>query len=265
MKLRQSILVGLLLLAQSAAAQETAVADYFAAFDRARATLRQAGDSAKPQTQALHDRLTGELEAIMRRIVGPLAAPKGFTGSGRWNPELWPGIGSDRLDGISFWNGQLGQSWAYLVVTTDEVLREWIARQIAGDPELQTDLDGGFQSGKLSAQIVTFDGWMSDFAFLPIDRPSTVDAVTAFVGTGGNGELAWPPTLLSIYVRKGHRIYLADIALTTKFSAIAACDALRTADLAAYNECWEERGKGDPAFAAAIKQAQGFIDGVAGP
>ena len=63
MKWRPPIVVGLLLLAQSAVAQETAVADYFAAFDRARATLRQAGDSAKPQTQALHDRLTRELEA----------------------------------------------------------------------------------------------------------------------------------------------------------------------------------------------------------
>jgi hypothetical protein len=55
MNVRRAILIGLLLVAPRAAAQETAVADYFAAADRARAALRRAGDSAMPEMKALHD------------------------------------------------------------------------------------------------------------------------------------------------------------------------------------------------------------------
>ena len=86
----------------------------------------------------------------------------------------------------------------------------------------------------------------------------------------------WPPQLLAIYMRKGHRIYVADLALKTKFSPIAACDALRAEDwekakasrtsfdqLARYNKCWEERGKDNPGIHAATRQAQAFIDDLA--
>ncbi len=69
---------------------------------------------------------------------------------------------------------------------------------------------------------------MARFAFLPVDRPAGIDAVTVFLGTGGNGDLLWPPRLLSVYLRKGERVYVAWAELATKFTALEACDTLRT-------------------------------------
>lgn len=280
-------LVALLLAAPAATAQQSAVDDYFAAFERARATLIRESDKyphqpwtkeQRNELDALHNRLSSDLEVAMRRIVGPVVAPKGFTGDGAWNGEVWTGLGADRLHGIAFRVHRTDHDWSELLVTTDEIMVKWLAKYILPDnPQLRGDLDASFARGALSASIIDDDGWLASFASLAVDKPKGVDALTAFVGEGGNGDLIWPPQLLSIYLRKGHRIYLADTTLAIKFSPIAACDPGKelvemngvpvwkggNEALDRYNKCWEERGKDNRGIAAAAWQAQAFIDALA--
>ena len=70
------------------------------------------------------------------------------------------------------------------------------------------------------------------------------------------------PRLIWVYLRQGNRIFLADADLAAKFAALAACDARREA-IDAFNACWKERGRDQPAFAAAHWQAQALDDALA--
>ena len=93
-------------------------------------------------------------------------------------------------------------------------------------------------------------------------RPAGVDAATALLGTSGNGDLAWPPRLISVYMRQGGRMFLAEADLTTRFAALAACEARRSA-IDAFNACWKERRRDQPESAAAHWQAQALVDALA--
>lgn len=142
----------------------------------------------------------------------------------------------------------------------------WTSNGCPGRPDLKKEEVAALQARlevELDAGVITMDGWMAPFAFLPVDRPADVDAVTVFLGTGGNGDLFWPPRLLSIYLRKGDRVLIADAALATKFGALEACDALRQESVDAFNDCWVKRGRDQPAFAAALRQARALVDELA--
>ena len=265
----------------SAAAQQPpsspTPADFYAARDRARQELGWTSDGCpgRPDLEqnefaALQARLVGELDALLRRVIGSVAAPKGFSGEGVWTPGLGCGLGMDALDGIAFSSGQ-GDDRAMVQVTTDAILRRWLAqssvrRVLAADDRayaaLLADPDAAFADGRIDFSIVDFAGWWEVFAFLPVVRPAGVDAAAAFLGTSGNGDLVWPPRLISVYLRQGDRIYLADADLTTRFAALAPCDARRSA-IDAFNACWKERGGDQPEFAAAHWQAQALVDALA--
>jgi hypothetical protein len=109
--------------------------------------------------------------------------------------------------------------------------------------------------------------------FLPIETPPGVDAAFAAATTGGNGFLGvWPPREISIYMRKGSRIYIARVRPAIEFRPTVSCgvdlrtalgitDPVRLRPLA--TRCWEGGGKNEPATAAATRQAQHFIDDLA--
>ena len=65
---------------------------------------------------------------------------------------------------------------------------------------------------------------------------------------------------------KGGKVHIADVELATKFTPVAACEALKANDpsLEAYGKCWEQHFRNDPAFAAAKRQAQALMDSLAG-
>src|SRR5215472_4124029 len=133
--MRRLLVLILCLVGRVACAQQTPVDGYYADFDRARAMLNRevakyphATKEQQGELDALHDRLSRDLDTTMRRLVGPLSAPDGFAGNGKWNRDLWPGLGSDRLDGIRFLTGGANGPWSEVLVTTDELLSKWVAR-----------------------------------------------------------------------------------------------------------------------------------------
>lgn len=163
---------------------------------------------------------------------------------------------------------------ATVLVTTEGVLRRWLAINEPQHPELQADLDAGFRTGVLTPSLIDMDGWTAVFAFLPVASPDGVDALSVFVGEGGNGTLIWPPRQLAFYLRKGGRVAIAYASLLTPFAPLAVCDRLRRATdvpppdavetaLDRYNRCWEEHGRDEPAFAAAIEQARSLVEDLA--
>jgi hypothetical protein len=188
----------------------------------------------------------------------------------------------DALDGIVF-SKREGLDYTVVLVTSDGILRRWLALPPhPADAALQADPDTAFADGRLDSSVIDQASWRAVFAVMPIARPAGVDVASAFLGTGGNGDLFWPPRLIDAYVRKGDRVLIANAALETKFAAREACDAPRRAAEAkarlaqppefmrltqeaadAFNDCWMKRGRDQPAFAAALRQAQALVDDLA--
>jgi hypothetical protein len=265
----------LLLSTPCAWAQTRAVDEYLAAVDRGETALtREYGScvDAKPdfkmdEYNAAAERLNHELEIVMRRVIGPVTPPRPFSGPGELNPGLGCGLGMDALDGIRFWTGA-GDNWSTLLVTTGDLLRRWLKRYEPEHPQWQADLDAAFASGELNTEMIDREAWREVFATLPVDKPAGVDAVFAFLGQSGNGSVIWPPTMVSVYLRKRDRIFLVDLALDTKFTPIVACgdpNQPEPSDENAerFNKCWKQRGAQEPAFVAAGRQAQAFVNALA--
>lgn len=269
------VIVGIVLLFSSiASAQQPSAADFYAAYARAREKIQPL--LFIPQEQAhlaeMLPKVEGELEAMVRRIVGPVSTPKGFTGIGRWNGD-WGLIGREKgVSGIGFSQGTPIADYPYLLVSNMELLREWPSLP----PGLRADPEAVFRDGLMSSVEVMFKGlWSVTVGFLPIKTPAGIDAAFASASTNGNGFLGvWPATSISIYVRKGDRIYIADLPLAVEFPPTVSCGVdLRAAaniidpvvlrPLA--KQCWEGGGKAQAASVAAARQAQKFIDDLARP
>src|SRR5882672_12036553 len=125
---------GMLLGASAVAAQQPTPADFYAARDRARQELGWTSGSCRgrpglteSEFAALQARLVGELDALLRRVIGTVTTPKGFSGPGEWNPGLGCGLGMDALDGIAFAKGE-GVDHTVVLVTSDGILRRWLAQ-----------------------------------------------------------------------------------------------------------------------------------------
>ena len=268
-------LVVALLLAPAGWAQSPALDDYVAAVDRGEAALAQKyGPCANPKPgvkmedyDAEAERLNRELEPLMRLVVGRISVPRPLFGEGTLNPGLGCGLGTDALDGIRFWTGA-GDNWSSLLVTNTDLLRRWLKKNEPDRSQLQTDLDAAFRTSQLNTEVTDREAWREVFAPLAIDKPAGVDAAFAFLGQSGNGSLIWPPNIISFYVRKRDRIFLADMTLATKFTPIEACgDSNKPAwseeNQTRFNQCWKERGAAEPAFVAAARQAQAFVNALA--
>jgi hypothetical protein len=264
-----------LLVAPCAWAQSPAVDEYFAAFDQGEAALAQKyGPCANPKPgikmedyDAEAERLNHDLDPLMRLVVGRVSLPRPFFGEGTLNPGLGCGLGMDALDGIRFWTGG-GDNWSGMLVTTTDLLRHWLKKNEPDRPQLQADPDAAFRTSQLSTEVVDREAWREVFAALAIDKPAGVDAAFAFLGESGNGSLIWPPRMISVYLRKRDRIFLVDLSLATKFTPIEACGdpnkpAWSEENLARFNQCWKDRGAAEPAFVAATRQAQAFVNALA--
>ena len=267
--------LSVLLLAPSVWAQDSTADDYSAARDQGEAALTQKFGSctdAKPdfkteEYDAEAVRLNRGLDPLLRRAVGPITPPRPFSGEGELNPGLGCGLGMDALDGIHFWTGA-NDNWSTLLVTTGDLLRRWLKRNEPDHPQWQAELDAAFAGSQLTTDLIDREAWREVFAALPIDKPAGVDAAYAFLGQSGNGSLIWPPTMISFYVRKRDRIFLADLSLATKFTPIADCGdpnqpEFSDENLARFNNCWKQRGAKEPAFVAAGRQAQAFVNALA--
>jgi hypothetical protein len=262
-------------------------------------------DTTKPgggAWYAAHDQAKSNLEAQLRRVMGPVPSPKGFSGAGTFSPDtLCCGLGVGMLDGILFQSGS-----GSVLVTTESLLRLWLQEHKnwwKNDP-LATDPKTALQSSAFYTQAISADAAVTVFARLPIRAPAGALAV-AELATQCNGSCSLPLYIAAAVV-KGGRVYVAlvDAALpaTTQGAApLGACDAvwkdfhdrykaayaayeaaketsrayellqaasrIETEGGAAVDKCRKNRaqgdGKGDAAFPGLTRRAQDLADALA--
>ena len=306
------VLVVFLLIAVSRAWAQSPEKAYVAARVQAGAVLEEKSKSADAfdtttpggrAWSAAYDQAKSRLEAELRRVLGTVPAPKGFSGAGTFSPEaLCCGLGEGMLDGLLFRSDS-----GSVLVTTEGLLRLWLQehKNWWKDDPLPTDPATALQSSAFYTQAVSADAAVTIFAPLPIRVPAGASLAVAGLATQCNGSCSLPQYIAAAVV-KGGRVYVAlvDAALPAPTQAAAppgACDAvwkdfydrykaayaayeaakesskayellqaashIETEGGAAVDECRKSRtpgdGKGDAAFPGLTRRAQELADGLA--
>ena len=267
-----------------------------------KAKSADAFDKTKPGGGAWfveYDQAKSNLEAKLRRLMGAVPAPKGFSGAGTFSPDsLCCGVGVGMLDGILFSNGN-----GSVLVTTESLLRLWLEEHQSWwkDDPLATDPKTAFQSDAFYTQALSADAAVGLFAPLPIHAPAGATLAVAQLALQCNGSCALP-LHFTVAVVKGGRVFIAlvDAALpATGAAPPGACDAvwkdfddrykaayaayeaakatskayellmaatrLETEGGAAVDKCRKNRTSGDAAFPGLTQQAQDLADALAAP
>jgi hypothetical protein len=286
--MRMVFIVFLLIAAPRAWAQSPEEA-YVAARVQAGAVLEEKSKTGGSAWDAAYDQAKSDLAAQLRRVMGPVPAPKGFSGAGTFSPDaLQSGGGS-------------------VLVTTEGLLRLWLQehKNWWKDDPLATDAKTALQSSAFYTQAISTDAAVTLFAPLPIRAPSGATLAVAGLATQCNGSCSLPLYIAAAVV-KGGRVYVAlvDAALpaaTPGAAPLGACDAvwkdfhdrykaayaayeaakatsrayellqaasrIETEGGAAVDKCRKSRtpgdGKGDAAFPGLTRQAQDLADALA--
>ncbi|HEY6719599.1 MAG TPA: hypothetical protein VI232_24885, partial [Reyranella sp.] len=165
---------------------------YFTARDQAIATLEQKFNSLEPAAtdkfQAEYDRASGAVEAQLRRLMGPVPPPKGFSSAGTMSPQvLCCGIGAGTLDGALFRNGD-----DIVLVTTEGLLRHWLEENSKAY-HFPTDPAAALRSDDFYTPAIAADAAVSIFAPLPIRAPRQCSRCAARRANPGAAGLAAQP------------------------------------------------------------------------
>jgi hypothetical protein len=260
-------------------------------------TGKSAAGTTSKELDAEGERLRGDLEPLLRRVVAPVA-PAGFSGPPEMRPNTVFPPESDEdaglLDGFSF---STGGSSGRVLVTTEGLLRRWLQGHKSwwsGGHNPPTDPVAAFRSQAFYTQAVSRGAAFSIFATVPIRKPQGADAAVALLVEESQDQATFPPDELAVSVIKRGRVFIATVE-TTKLAPITACaavlkafeakaEATRNADVAsrygkdvdayarlenegetAFQKCWARRVNSDPAFAVVTRQAQALADAFAAP
>jgi hypothetical protein len=268
------------------AAQAAPVDDYAVSRDRAIAAL---ADSSQPNYDAKEKAALAKLEIQLKAIIG-LVAPVGFSPSaGRINLEtLSPEVGFGQLDGLVFTKKDPATK---VVVTTDVLLRKWIAAYNAGDSGHSSPIPADFAKALISENFFTFavssDTAVAIFAVLPVQAPAGEIAHALLIQHRQDIALSEPDEI-AVTVVRGGKVFAAIQLVKGKIAPVPACDAVwrtyeakhdtslaayRASGLkdenlfaqatkfeeqgdAGYRECFAARFKDQAAFAATVRQAE---------
>jgi hypothetical protein len=309
--MRMLLIVFLLIAAPRAWAQSLEEA-YLTARTKTGAVLEEtsksadAFDTTKPGGRAwsaAYDQAKSDLAAQLRRVMGPVPSPKGFSGAGTFSPDaLCCGLGEGMLDGLLFRSGS-----GSVLVTTEGLLRLWLQehKDWWKDDPLATDAKTALQSSAFYTQAISADAAVTLFAPLPIRAPAGATLAVAGLATQCNGSCSLPLYIAAAVV-KGGRVYVALVeaalpATTPGAAPLGACDAvwkdfhdrykaayaayeaakatsrayellqaasrIETEGGAAVDKCRKSRargdGQGDAAFPGLTRQAQDLADALA--
>jgi hypothetical protein len=300
--MRMVLIVFLLIAAPRAWAQSPEEA-YVAARVQTGAVLEEKSKTGGSAWDAAYDQAKSDLAAQLRRVMGPVPAPKGFSGAGTFSPDaLCCGLGEGMLDGFLFQSGS-----GSVLVTTEGLLRLWLQehKDWWKDDPLATDAKTALQSSAFYTQAISADAAVTLFAPLPIRAPAGATLAVAGLATQCNGSCSLPLYIAAAVV-KGGRVYVALVeaalpATTPGAAPLGACDAvwkdfhdrykaayaayeaakatsrayellqaasrIETEGGAAVDKCRKSRargdGQGDAAFPGLTRQAQDLADALA--
>ena len=254
-------------------------------------------DGAGPINDAAmkeHDSALAELQKQMRAIIGPVAI-KGITTPGVINlSTLFPSdMGFGVLDGMLFASAD---EKTRIIVTTAPILekwlrahKEWLGDKTANVPQVAND---ALASEAFYNQAIRTDAAVMRFAPMTIAKPANATFVYAMLAARSQDDNPPTPDEIFVTVVQDGRIYLANAQVQEKFKQIPVCNDVRKeqgkkADnaLAAYQaadkkdekkmdefsamreqadvlflRCFATRASGQPAYAAAIRQAQSLLE-----
>lgn len=228
----RTLVIAFLLIASPPAWAQSPEQAYLAARVQAAAALEEkakaadAFDATKPgggTWYTAHDQARSILEAQLRRALGPIPSPKGFSGAGTFSPDTlccWPGVGL--LDGILF-RGATGS----VLVTTEGLLRHWLRehKDWWKDDPLATDPSASLLSSTFYTQAISADAAVTLFAPLPIHRPAGATLAVAALALQCNGSCTLP-LYVAVAVIKGGRVQVALVDAALPTAAPGTCDAV---------------------------------------
>jgi hypothetical protein len=231
----------------------------------------------------------------MRAVIGPLNV-RGFSGEGAYNVgSLFNGdMETGTLDGMLFTRDKDVR----LVVTTTGLADRWIqspdglaAKEGAAPKDLRTALTLELFYTRASS----FDAAVSNMGELPVTKPAGADFAFAMlsmrrqdIGPAPAGEMligviasprvyivSAPIAKIKIMApceklfkdadAKADRMYQAnEKSRTPRESITDETEALREKGDEAMRKCFAERVKSNPAYTRLTKQAQEFVDALAG-
>jgi hypothetical protein len=215
-----------------------------------------------------------ELQARMRKLIGPLRR-KGFGGQGEFNlHDLSGGFGFGRIDGLEFVSRDKRTD---LLVTNQALVTDWLAKYY--DPSAK-DVPLDVLLSREPAKLLTWGWGIEDQHFslvhrLPVEKPKGVMIVAAFLGNLSADDANYIPGNIIAVVGLADRVYFVSQRLTTPLPAFEECDRrweavwyskrsdFDDAAFAEFNECYMAHVVSTPEFGAAGKQAQTLVEDFA--
>jgi hypothetical protein len=214
------------LLMLAVAAQAQAPSPQEQAYVAARTAEAKRIESLKGAEQdKANEAAAGALEPRLRALLGPVAAPPGFSGPAEFHPQ-YPccDMSSGALDGLAFRDGKAGVA----VVTTEGLLRLWSG----ADPALALANDSfDFTNG------VGTDAAVTPIVTLPIKPPAGASLAVARLAMQCNGDCSLPD-YVSVVVIKNGRVWVAMVKAALPPAPATDCDAVWQAAIAKYREAY---------------------------
>jgi hypothetical protein len=281
----------------SAAFAATPEESYLAERDAFIEKLNPPGDPVAPTDAASKDmeRARGELAKRLRGVIGPLNV-QGFSGEGDYSiGSLFKGdMEFGVLDGLVY----AKRKDTRLVVTTTGLADRWFKSPdglFTENGDMPKDLPGALMRDEFYTRATIGDAAVSNMGELPVTKPAGVEFVYAMLAIRRQDTVPGPAEEMLIGVIAGSRVYIVNAPIA-KIRMMPPCEKLfKDADAKAdrmvedneksktknenvvdeaervreqgdeaMRKCFAERVKTDPAFARATKQAQEFVDALAG-
>ena len=178
-----------------------------------------------PNFDTANEEAIRELEPKLRALLGPVAAPPGFSGPGEFHPEaLCCDMGAGALDGLAFHDGRDG--WA--VLTTQGLLRLWHG----SDPDTALANDSfDYTNG------VGTDAAVTPVVPLPIKPPAGASLAVARLATQCNGTCSLPDFTVVVVIKNG-RVWLAMVKASLPPAPAAACDGVWQDAITRYRDAY---------------------------
>jgi hypothetical protein len=294
--MKYALAIALTLLGSTAFAA-TPEENYIAARDAFIAKFNPPGDPVAPSdaTSKEEERARVDLLKQMRGLIGPLNV-KGFSGEAAYNVgSLFKGdIESGILDGLLFTKDKEVR----LVVTTMGLTDRWIKSPdglAAEGDAVPKDVRTALKQDAFYTRATSADAAVGNFGELPVTKPAGADFVFAMLAARRQDFFPTPASEMLIGAIVPPRVYILSAPIT-KIRMMAPCeklfkdavvkaekmyeaiekspnqqggvvddvDRMREQGDEAMRKCFAQRVKSDPAFAKVTKQAQEFVDALAG-
>jgi hypothetical protein len=212
-----------------------------------------------------HQRALDDLQAKLRRIIGPVSI-KVFPREGAINLEaLDQGDGGfGRLDGIVYGADPDKQR---VLVTTTGLLDTWLKthRDQWTHSTLPPDIGAALKHDDFYSQALSTDAAFVSYAEIPVKKPAWATHAVALLNTHTQDTAPPFATEMTVAVRSNDRLFVVMTQTTIKAGPIATCDeehARLAKQAEAASDADQKAGGKDPALHDKAEQLARKADGV---